>query len=203
MKISKELDQLISGSPDHGRYLLPELLRITGAGQMNGLAVAKEDERVFYLSVLAGEPEGAVSTDEDGELYGDKAIVRLTGREMFTLYEIPADLITAIVMGCRIFEKSHLKKNLAHVIPEIGKKPDGIGILTLVVKQNEEPRNGFRVSLRYEGRVLGSDITTGDGTVRFRLGHGEYDCIVQDRAGTVFSFRITFDDAHAVQTVAV
>ncbi|MFA4877771.1 MAG: hypothetical protein WC586_10180 [Methanoregula sp.] len=203
MKISRELDELISRSENPGSSLLPELLRAASGKQLDGLAVAKEGDRTFYLAVLAGEPEGAVYTDESGELYGDKAIVRLTGREEFSLYELPRERLEAMVMGCRIFEKSHLKKNLDPAIPEFGKTSDGMGVLMLIVKQNGETRNGFRVTIRNHGRVVGSDITTGEGTVRFRLGHGDYDCIVQDRAGTIFTFKILFDEAHAVQTVAV
>nr|WP_320161552.1 hypothetical protein [uncultured Methanoregula sp.] len=203
MKIQNQLDQLISGSPNLGTFPLPELLRIAGAGLVNGLAVAKNGEQAFYLAVLAGEPEGAVFADENGELYGDKAVVHLTGREQFRVSEVSPDLVNAVVMGCRIFEKSHIRQTMTTVIPEIGRKAEGIGVLTLTVKHEEKPQNGVRVSIRQDGRVMGSDVTTDDGSVRFRLAYGHYDCIVQDRSGNIFSSHITFDDSHAVLLLAV
>lgn len=203
MKIRPELDKMIRASPDLGTFFLPELLRLSGERQISGLAIAKDNERVFYLAVINGEPEGAVYADENGELYGDKAIVRLTGKERYSLHDTGEDLTRALVMGCRIFEKSHLNMNLTATIPEFGRKPDGIGILVLTVSHEGEPRNGYRVSVRKDGRIVGSDVTTLDGSVRFRLMYGEYDCIVQDRAGSVLSSRIIFDDSHSVHTVAV
>lgn len=203
MKIQDQLDQIIGASPHVGMFPLPELLRVAGAGRVNGLAVAKEGEHVFYLAVLAGEPEGAVYADEKGELYGDNAVVQLTGREQFLVSDVRPDLVDAVVMGCRIFDKSHIRKNLTAGIPEIGRKAEGIGVLTLTVKHDREPRNGVRVSIRKDGRIVGSDITTDDGSVRFRLMHGSYECIVQDRSSNIFSSRITFDDSSAVLTIAV
>jgi hypothetical protein len=203
LKIQAQLDQIVSTSPFLGTFPLPELLRIAGSGQVTGLAVAKDGERVFYLAVLAGEPEGAVYADEKGELYGDKAVVHLTGREQFAVSEVSPDLVKAVVMGCRLFEKSHIHKSLSAGIPEFGKKAEGMGVLTLSVKHDGEPRNGIRVSIRKDGQIVGSDVTTGNGTVSFRLVHGNYDCIVQERAGAIIPTRITFDDSHAVLTVIV
>jgi len=203
LNIQDHLDQIAGVSPDRGTFLLPELLRVAGAGQLNGLAVAKDGAQVFYLALLAGEPEGAVYADEKGELYGDNAVVHLSGREQFSLREVRPDIVDAVVMGCRIFEKSHIRKSLSTGIPEIGKKAGGIGILTLTVKHDREPRNGVRVSIRKDGRVVCSDITTDDGSVRFRLMHGNYDCILQDRSHNIFTSSITFDDSCAMLTLAV
>ena len=72
----------------------------------------------------------------------------------------------------------------------------GIGVLSLTVKREGDPQNGVRVSIRKDGRILGSDITTSDGTVRFRIAFGVYDCIVQDKAQMVTKYRIEFDASH-------
>lgn len=196
MKIQPQLDQMIRGSPVLGTYPLPELLRVAGAGRVSGIAVAKEGEQAFYLAILAGEPEGAVFADERGERYGDNAVVHLTGQEQFVVSVVTSDLVTALVMGCRIFEKTHLQMRLVQDLPEIGRRPGGVGVLSLTVIQDDEPRDGYRISIRKDGQVVASDVTTGGGNVRFRLVHGNYDCIVQDRHGAVFSSRITFDEAH-------
>lgn len=203
MKIQDQLDQIIGVSPDRGTFPLPELLRVAGAGRVNGLAVAKDGAHVFYLAILAGEPEGAVYADEKGELYGDNAVVHLTGREQFSVRDVSPDLVDAVVMGCRIFEKSHIRKNMSAAIPEIGKKAEGIGILTLMVKHDREPQNGVRVSIRKDGRIVGSDVTTDNGSVSFRLMHGNYDCILQDRSHNIVTSRITFDDTCSTLTLAV
>ena len=170
---------------------------------MSGIAVSKDGEQAFYLAILVGEPEGAVLTDEKGELYGDSAVVHLTGREQFVLSGVESDLVTALVMGCRIFEKTHLRTRLAEDLPAIGRKAGGVGVLSLTVIHEGEPRDGYRISIRKDGQVVASDITTGGGNVRFRLLHGDYDCIVQDRRGAVFPSRITFDDAHPEMIVRV
>jgi hypothetical protein len=203
LKIQPELDKITRAYPLVGTFPLPELLRFTGEMKLSGLAVMRDNERAIYLAVIAGEPEGAVYADENGELYGDKAIVRLTGKEQYALHDTGEDLARALVMGCRIFEKSHLKMNLSSTIPEFGRRSDGIGVLVLTVSHNAEPQNGYRVSVRKDGRIVGSDVTTEDGSVRFRLMYGEYDCIVQDRAGSIFPSRVIFDESHAVQTLAV
>ena len=72
-------------------------------------------------------------------------------------------------------------KSITDVLPEIGRKSQGMGVLSLAVQRDREPQNGLRVSIRSDGEIVGSDITTGDGSVGFRVLYGEYDCIVQDR----------------------
>ena len=50
-------------------------------------------------------------------------------------------------------------------VPEIGKKSQGIGVVTLSARREKNPQNGVRVSLRKEGKIVGSDVTTGAGEV--------------------------------------
>jgi len=196
MKIQDLIENILKGSQYLGTFTLPELLSFTRAGKVNGIAVAKEAGKEFCLGIISGEPEGAIYIDEKGELYGDKAVMLITGHEKFVLCEVKPDIVEAVVMGCRIFEKTHLMTSINYVIPEIGRKSQGIGLLTLVVRREREPQNGVRVSIRKDGKVVGSDITTEDGSVGFRVMHGDYDCIVQDRNQQIISFHIKFSEAN-------
>jgi hypothetical protein len=64
------------------------------------------------------------------------------------------------------------------------------------VQKDGKPANGIRVSIRKDGGIVGSDITTDQGEVGFRVAFGDYDCILQDRTQTVTKYRIHFDGAH-------
>ncbi len=181
MKIQEMIDTILKESQSLGTFSLPELFRFAAKGNVNGIAVSRKDETQQYLAILAGEAEGAIFIDEKGTLYGDKAVMLITGVGSFTLYDVNPELVEAVVAGCRIFEKAHLKKADSYDIPEFGRKSAGVGVFTLIIQRNNEPQNGVRVSLRKEGKVVGSDITTRDGSVGFKLVHGKYDVIVQDR----------------------
>jgi hypothetical protein len=196
MKIQDLIENILKGSQYLGTFTLPELLSFTKAGSVNGIAVAKESGKEFYLAIINGEPEGAIYIDGKGELYGDKAVMLITGHEKFVLCEVKPDIVDAVVMGCRIFEKTHLMTRINYVIPEIGKKSQGIGLLTLVIQRGREPQNGVRVSIRRDGKVVGSDIATEDGSVGFRVLYGDYDCIVQDRNQQIVGFHIKFSEAN-------
>ncbi len=119
----------------------------------------------------------------------------ITGHEKFVLYDITPDIVETIVVGCRILEKIHLRKSVPDVIPEIGKKRLGIGHLRVIILRDKEPQNGIRVSIRRAGKIVGSDVTTEDGSVGFRVMYGNYDCIVQDRNQMITSFHIIFNEA--------
>ena len=84
----------------------------------------------------------------------------LSGNEKFELYDVKRDLVEAVVMGCRILEKGHIRKSSMDMIPEIGKKSDGLGVLSIAVQRNGEPQNGVRVTIRKEGQMITNDITT-------------------------------------------
>ena len=105
------------------------------------------------------------------------------------------------IMGCRIFEKSHLRKSVPSLVPEVGRKNVALGVLTIIVRHGSEHPNGIRVSVRKDGKIVGSDVTTDDGTVSFKLLHGIYDCILQDRNQMVTTRRLTFDDSHTSITL--
>jgi len=196
MKIDELLEKIQKGSKYLGTYDLLELMSYASARGINGIAIAKGDGRNLYLALIAGEAEGAIYIDEKGALFGDKAVLMIQQKEKFVLTENTPDVVEELVMGSRIFDKNRLKKSISYNIPEIGGPSGGIGVLSLTVKREGDPQNGVRVSIRKDGRILGSDVTTNDGTVRFRIAFGVYDCIVQDKAQMVTKYRIEFDASH-------
>jgi hypothetical protein len=196
VKITEMLDTILNGSKYLGTFSLVDLLQYATTRSSTGIAVAKDASRQQYLAFLAGEPEGAIFIDENGTLYGDKAVMLMGGNEPFVLCDVPADIIGSLVMGCRIFEKTHIKKRTTGLIPEFGMKKVGIGILSLTIRRGNVPQNGLRISIRNDGQIVGSDVTTIDGSVSFRVMYGNYTCIVQDRSQTVTNFQIVFDEAH-------
>ena len=196
MKIQDMIDTILKGSHCRGTFTLPGLLRAVRDGSASGIAVAREPGNELYLALISGEPEGAIYCDGKGELYGDKAVMMVGGHEKFVFWEVNTDIVQTLVMGCRIFERSHLMQSITDVLPEIGRKSRGMGVLSLVVQRDSEPQNGLRVSIRSDGRVVGSDVTTGDGSVGFRVLYGDYDCIVQDRNQQITTFHIQFSEAN-------
>lgn len=203
MKIQELIGTLLAGSTRLGSFTLSEMLRLTQSKGTNGIAVSRFNDREFDLAIVEGEPEGAILIEEKGILYGDKAVMLLTGTEKFDLYEVKQDLVEAVVMGCRILEKGHIRKSGMDMIPEIGRKSDGLGVLSVAVQRNGEPQNGIRVSIRKEGQMITNDITTENGTVDFKLLYGKYDCIVQDRNMMISTFHIIFDIAHSRITLEI
>ena len=197
MKIQEIIGTLIAGSTRLGTFTLPELMKFSPSRNINGIAVAVSGDREFDLAILDGEPEGAILAEEKGTLYGDKAIMLLSGNEKFELYNVERDLVEAVAMGCRILEKSLIRKNKIDIIPEIGKKGDGLGVLSIAVQRDDQPQNGVRVSIRKDGQMICNDITTQNGMVTFKLLYGKYDCIVQDRAMMISTFHIIFDPDHS------
>jgi hypothetical protein len=202
MKIQELIGTILAGSTRLGTFTLSELIRFTQSKSTNGIAVAVRENREFDLAILDGEPEGAILLDEKGTLYGDKAVMLLTGTEKFELYDVKRDLVEAVVMGCRILEKGHIRKSSMDMIPEIGRKSDGLGVLSVAVQRNGEPQNGVRVTIRKEGQMITNDITT-NGSVDFKLLYGKYDCIVQDRAMMISTFHIIFDIGHSKITLEI
>lgn len=191
------LDNIVKGSKYIGIFTLHELFDVTSSHRSNGIAVAKVNERENYLAFIDGEAEGAIYIDDKGSLYSDKAVMMISGNEKFEFYDVKPDIVDAVVMGSRIFEKMHLKKSLPSLIPEIGKKSEGMGVLTLIIQKDTIPQNGLSVSIRKEGKIFGNDITTDEGTVSFKLAHGKYSCTVMDRSQNITTFYLSFDVSHS------
>ena len=195
MKIQDMIEKTLTGSQPLGTLPLTEMLLFATKKKSNGIAVSKENEKDQYLAILAGEAEGAIFIDEKGILYGDTAVMLMTGDASFTLYEVNPDLVEAVVAGCRLFEKSYLKKGRIYDMPEFGKKSSGMGVFTLMIQRDDLPQNGVRVSIRKEGRIVGSDVTTENGSVGFKIMHGKYDVIVQDRNQQLTTFPVVFEES--------
>jgi hypothetical protein len=187
------LENIVKGSKYVGIFTLHELSQFASLRRSNGIAVAIENDKENYLAFINGEPEGAIYIDVTGSLYSDKAVMMISGHENFEFYDVKPDVVDAVVMGSRIFEKTHLRKSVPSVIHEIGKKSEGMGVLILTIQKDKIPQNGVTVSVRREGKILGSDITTEEGTVSFKLEHGRYECIVMDRAQMLTTYHIKFD----------
>lgn len=196
MELRELLENILKGSKYLGTFSLPDMLTFAASRHLNAVAVAKDARREYYLAFLNGEPEGAIYMDTDGALFGDNAVVHIRAGRHYVLCDVKPDIIDALVMGCRIFEKGHIRKNSTITMPEIGKKSAGIGVVTLSVRREKNPLNGVRVSLRKDGQIVASDITTGGGEVSFRVMRGDYTCIVQERTQTVTHFQISFDETH-------
>jgi hypothetical protein len=196
MKVKDMIETLIKDSPTLGTFPAHELFKFVRTGNVNGIAVAHGDEKDLFLAIINGDPEGAIYVDDKGELFGDNAVMRINGQEQFTLFEVKKDFVDAVAMGCRVFDKSHLRTNSSAEIPEFGMKSAGIGNVTLVIQRENVPQNGIRVSIRKDGKIVGSDITTQDGSVGFRVMYGNYDCVLQDRNQVISTCRIKIDDAH-------
>lgn len=191
------LENIFKGAKYVGIFTLHDLFEYTSLRRSNGIAVAKEDGHGSYLAFMEGEAEGCIYIDETGSLYSDKAVMMITGHEKFEFYDVKPDIVDAVVMGSRIFEKKHLRKSLPSVIHEIGKKSEGMGVLKLTIQKDKIPQNGVSVSVRHEGKILGSDITTDGGDVSFKLEYGKYECTVMDRSQTLTTFHIKFDGANS------
>lgn len=197
MKLREMLGTILNNSRPRGTFVTPELVRQAKTDNLTGIAAATDEERELYLAIIGGEIDGAIIIEEKGELFGDKAIMLITGTEQFTFYDVDKEIVEAVAMGCRVFDKSHLRTTKSYEIPEIGTRSSGIGNLTLVVQHDSEMANGIRVSIRKDGKIVGSDITTGDGSVGFRVMHGEYDVVLQDRSQMITTRRITFSEGNS------
>jgi len=197
MDLQEILESILKGSKYLGTFSLADMLIFSSSRQISALAVSKEGNRQYYLAFLNGEPEGALYVDPEGSLFGDNAVVYIREGRQYVLCDVKPEIIDALVMGCRIFEKGHIRKNISYVVPEIGKKSQGLGVITLTVRREKIPQNGIRVSIRKDGKIVGSDVTTGKGEVSFRVMYGDYTCLVQDRSQVVTHFTVSFDESHA------
>lgn len=196
MNIHTLIDTILKSSQEVGTYPLPELISVAKSKGISGIAIAKDNEKELYLAFVAGEPEGAVYRDDKGVLFGDKAVLLINGSETFSLVKSSTEIIEALTMGSRIYDKNRLKKSVSYVVPEIGKSGGGMGVLSIRVSKNGAPLNGIRVSVRKGGKIVGSDVTTSNGDAGFRIAYGEYDCILQDRMQAVTKYHFTFDATH-------
>ncbi|MDD1685500.1 hypothetical protein [Methanoregula sp.] len=201
MDIQDLIDTVLKNAKKMGTFPLPDLLKAAMKDKVSGIAIAPEPGIIACLAFVSGEPDGAIYIDAKGELYGDRAVMPLTHMDSFTLCEVQQDIVEALVMGCRIFEKNHLTRGSTHEIQEIGIKREAIGHLTLHIMKDREPQKGVRVTMRKDGRVVGSDVTFDDGSVGFRILFGIYECVVQNRSQSIRAFPVQFTEASPDQVI--
>jgi hypothetical protein len=201
--ILDSLKSQTSSSIPLGSFTLSTLMeRVTG-GAVSGIAHAEERSREMYLLFLTGEPAGAIYSDENGMLFGDKAVLRIEEGERFSLFPADPAMLGEIVAGCRIHDPTHLKRHLAEEIPEIGKRSAPTGVLTLIIVRSRVPQPGVHVSVRRGRQVMGSAVTTPDGTAVFRLIAGAYECVILDSNQQMTTYPVHFTGPSECVTVEI
>jgi hypothetical protein len=203
METEEMLVQLIERAPCTGPFDHDDLLGAAEAGQLSGIAVSRTKGTSMYLAFRKGVPTGAIFMDQHGALYSDSAAVRAAGRNAFSFYEVDADMVEALSMGCRILEGSIIRRSIRPDLPEIGKKTDGLGVITIQVLKDSAIAPGIRVTIRSGGKVLAHDITDPNGKVQCRLMLGKFNCITQDRDGRIFSAPVEFTSAGQIVRVNI
>lgn len=184
MDINDLMGEILRQSACEGRFTLEELLHYGTTHSSTGIGVSKGKMHTFFLVLSGGEPDGAMFVDEKGTLFGDSAILHLTGKEEFELFPVTPPIADALVSRCRVFEKSHLKKNGRLDIPTIGTPTrQRVGVLCLTVRDGRAPLAGAHVAIRKGKVVMTGDVTDSGGRVCFRLLNGRYMCVVSDRTG--------------------
>jgi hypothetical protein len=188
LKISMDINDLMAEilrqSTHEGCFTLGELLHYSSVRSLTGIGVSKEKTHTFFLVLSGGEPDGAIFVDEKGTLFGDSAVLHLTGSEEFEFFLVAQPIVDALTARCRVFEKCHLKKNGSLDIPTIGAPTrQRVGVLCLTVRDGRAPLAGAHVSIRKGKLVITSDVTDSAGRVCFRLLNGRYMCVVSDRNG--------------------
>jgi hypothetical protein len=192
MKNEDILGELIKGASPLGHFPIIELMAYAGQRQISGVACATDGEKRYYILFSRGEPEGAELFDEQGSLFGNAATYHLKGTEKFAFYSLDPAVADRLILRCRVFDKSHLKKNFSVNLPQIGKKSVGIGIFSMQVTGEGKPLAGIQVTIRKDGQVLGSDMTNKEGKVSFKLIHGRYECVVSGKGYSLRAYDFVF-----------
>jgi len=184
MEINDLMDEILRQSTSEGRFAFDELVRYTNRNPLTGIGAFEDKEHSFFLFISGGEPDGAMFVDAKGTLFGDSAILRLTGEEEFEIFAVAPSIVDALVSRCRIFDRSHLKKSGRLEIPTVGTTTQQrIGLLSLIVRDGQTPLAGAHVAIRKGKVVMTSDVTDSEGMVSFRLLNGRYMCVISDRIG--------------------
>ncbi len=178
--IPETLQSIISHGKHLGSFRAAPLVAEAARGNITGVASSQHGSTAMFLIFLEGSPAGAVYSDDNGVLYGDKAVLKILPDEEFRLFLVEEELVAPFVSGCRIHDATHLVRPLSTGVPEIGRRSATAGILTVLVVQQGNPKPGIHVSVRRGKQVIGSGVTTTDGTVVFRILPGEYECAAMD-----------------------
>ncbi len=192
--ISEFIKAIVETTPSEGFFRLPQLMTFCTSESASGIGISREkDGSEIFLLFIAGEPQGAVFNDKVGTLCGDIAVFRLRGTELFSFHPVDPAKVEECALGCRVYDRSHLKGNPPVEIPHLSRREaGGIGILAITVLKRSVPQAGLHVSIRKDGQIVGSDITAATGKASFRLLFGEYECVIMDRDHTLRQYPVTF-----------
>ncbi|MDN7011543.1 hypothetical protein FGW20_00510 [Methanoculleus sp. FWC-SCC3] len=204
MDVNDLMGEVLRQSTSEGHFTLDELLHYGSRYSPTGIGVSREKGHTFFLFFSGGEPDGAMFVDTMGTLFGDSAVLRLTGREEFELFSVTPQIIDALVARCRLFDKSHLKKNGRLDIPTVGTPArQRIGVLCLIVRDGRTPLAGAHVAIRKGKLVMTGDVTDSAGKVCFRLLNGRYMCVVSDRLGERTRQIVEFHEPQVVEHIDI
>jgi hypothetical protein len=201
MEMDEFLASCVKARISEGSFTMNELKKFAMEDKKNGVAVAIIDKGTVYLLFTEGEPQGAVEIDKTGMLSGDKAVYLLKGNETFSFYKVEREMIDRWVLTCRIFDKSHLNSNLSPNIPIIERKNEGMGSFGVRVLKDNVPQIGLHISVRKQGRVIGSDVTTGEGKAYFKLLFGDYDVVIMDKDKKIQIFPVKVHSGGREETI--
>lgn len=203
MEISEFLNEQVNATTSEYTSKLNDLKKFAGEGKKSGIGVADIGIGKLYLLFNKGEPEGAVEIEKKGILLGDKAIYLLKGSEVFSFHPVEHDIVEVYILLCRIFDRSHLTSNMSMAIPTIERRNEGTGAYTVKILKEHVPQSGIHVSIRKQGRVIGSDVTTSEGKAYFKVLFGEYDCVVMDRERKISIFPVTVRSGGREETIEI
>ena len=194
-KADEIIEDLLKNSHSMGNFSYSSLIEYVEKENFWGVARGTHRDRRYYILFCGGLPEGALVSDQKGTLAGDRAIFALRETDDYELFSINPPVVEQLVLGCRIFDKSHLKKNRSLEIPQLGKKTEGIGIFTMIVRKDGYPEQGLKIMIRKGGQILGSDFTNNEGKVRFKLKSGKYEIVLTRKNGEISLFEVIFNPA--------
>ncbi len=194
MDIEDDIKRMVEHAQYAGEYESEDLIQKMNASGRSGLALSIGGKDQYLLILVDGAIEGAAILGREGNLYGDKAIYLLDKSLKFKIYLTEKPTAESVVAGCRIYNKGHTQSKSLEILPEIGEHRKGRGTIRLRMISGGQSLAGARVSMRKGRQLLLSEISGPDGIVAFKLTHGIYDCIVEDRAGTFHKYRIEFND---------
>ena len=203
MEISEFLSEQVNTTTSVYSSKLNDLKKFADEEKKSGIGVADIGIGTLYLLFKKGEPEGAVEIEKKGILLGDKAVYLLKGNEVFSFHPVEHDVIEIYILLCRIFDRSHLTSNVSIPMPTIERRNEGTGAFTVKILKGAVPQSGMHVSIRKQGQVIGSDVTTSEGIAYFRVLFGEYDCVVMDHDRKIRIFPITVHSGGREETIEI
>lgn len=204
MDVTDLMAKIFEQSAYEGCFTLGEVVRSYSVHYLTGIGVSDEETHTFFLMFSRGEPDGAIFVDEKGTLFGDPAVLHMTDREEFVLFQVDPGIVEALVSRCRVFEKSHLKRNGCLEVPIVGiPVRQRVGFLCLTVCDGQVPLAGARISIRKGKYVITSDVADSEGKVCFRLLNGRYMCVVSDRTGEKARRIVEFHESRGEMRVDV